>query len=69
MSGFIIYEKFGPVFDRKRQCTLTSFTQRAGRQHLDYTTGRPPAIDPDFRAAWVQAREEAALERLLGGAP
>jgi len=31
-------------------------------------TNRPPAFTADARAAWVQAREEAALERLLGGA-
>ena len=31
-------------------------------------TNRPPAFTATARAAWVQAREEAALERLLGGA-
>ena len=31
-------------------------------------TNRPPAFTADARNAWVQAREEAALERLLGGA-
>lgn len=31
-------------------------------------TNRPPAFTAYARAAWVQAREDAALDRLLGGA-
>ena len=57
------------VFDRgqmtdENKSPLPNYT--GNRDNI--VTNRPPAFTADARAAWVQAREEAALERLLGGA-
>ena len=58
------------IFDRGQIDEATLMGMRHGGGNRDnIVTNRPPAFTADARAAWVQAREEAALERLLGGAP
>ena len=58
------------VFDRGQMTDenkLRLWNYPGNRDNI--VTNSPPAFTADARAAWVQAREEAALERLLGGAP
>ena len=60
------------VFDRSAIGSVDKKLLDAKRdswaQRDNIVTNRPPAFTADAIAAWVQAREEAAMERLLGGA-
>ena len=61
--GITVFDR-GQIADRDN----ASYVNRNFGIRDNIVTNRPPAFTAEARAAWVQAREDAALERYLGGA-